>query len=515
MRSYNLAVAGEAQITRAATLSGCTPQGTTWLKNALDPFPDIRRDIVGYPDTVKTPSVVQYFREEIQVSKPVGISGLWDCLIWHPGVENGNSLSLTDDDQLVAFGRNTQTGGGITSMVEVRAAASGTPLTIPTIVQHSNPAVSFEMPHRLISLGVETFNTTAEINIQGAALVFKQPAIKEEFVASLVDDVAGSVHLTPMKATMYYDAPASVTQAIILEGSRQWKAEQGSYCSGTLAEPTNPPKTSLAPELMVVVDDNNDVYASRLVNLGQLNLPEVNCKRSGFDQFGTLFTGLSEETTFQTVIHYVIERFPTANDGDLITLAKPSMPYDPAAIELYTKIVSKLEAGVPVADNDAGMFISAIGSIAAKTLPYIIKGVKTGYTNRDDGKTIAQKTLDVLKSMSPMGWVEDLPKIGSKYGPPRGGKNDMNRNPNNYGRIQAAPQHPVKNPLALTVGKANYATKLNQRIAEAQSIAQKQVNATHNKNKAATQKIPKNEQPTRQGRYLSNNTDLNRKERRR
>lgn len=476
---------GESEVRRVAKINKCTEEGTVWMLNALDPFPDTKREIVGFPDAVKTPSVAQYFREEITVTKPDTVTdGNWDCLIWHPGYENQCELTTGGHDNNILFESQSQTVIGTTSMCEIRAGPAGDPLYLTTLQGSTLPIVDFALPHRMCAMGIECFNTTAELHKQGAVTVFKQPPIAGEQISVLTD--AGNQR-TGCNTVIYNDAPATPTQALILEGSKQWAAAKGSYCVATLSDSTNPPRSAAAPEFMYISGQDGETYFPQLTNSASTVYPQIDVKRSGYDQFGSMFTGLSPETSITVVVHYIIERFPGWGQTDLVTMAKPSIAFDPEALELYTRIVSRLDAGVPVGDNAAGFWIGALGSVASSLLPHVVTAGKTAWNNRNDGKSTTDKVLDVLKAINPMGWVGDLPKITPEL---------LGNRRSNLGKRGIMPSVQGNTQLVLRNSPA-IKKEITKQVA-------KQVNTR-------TQKQTKSKVGnTRQGRFISNNVDLRR-----
>jgi hypothetical protein len=102
---------------------------------------------------------------------------------------------------------------------------------------------------------------------------------------------------------------------------------------------------------------------------------------TSFNAYGAYFTGLSNQTTLDVVWHYIIERFPSPKNTDLVTMASNSSPYDPRALELYSRTAWKLPTGVWVEDNGLGDWICDVADILG-TLGVpgmgIVKGVTKG-----------------------------------------------------------------------------------------------------------------------------------------
>lgn len=78
-----------------------------------------------------------------------------------------------------------------------------------------------------------------------------------------------------------------------------------------------------------------------------------------FNTSGAYFTGLSPETTLQLNFKLIVEVAPGPND-QLATLATSSPEFDPPALELYSRVCSRLPPGVPQDENPAGEFFKSV-----------------------------------------------------------------------------------------------------------------------------------------------------------
>lgn len=368
----------EAILDKIGKRCGATPDGITWMKNALDPFPDVKRPIVGYPDTIKTPSIIQYFREELNVTTPSLGAVNWDCHIYHPGYY-GNATSRTSVPYTNASGSivGLQVAGGgagpVRGSIMVRAGAAGAALSEANVTQSIPDSVSLELQNRIVAFGFEVFNTTPDLYKGGSVTTWRQPPLLEDRVITIVG--AAGVLPSAAEAYMYADPPNTSALALNLEGSLEWDAEDGAYCVATHADPTNAPKTGLT-EKGNIMQSGGITYTDTIITTGPYcqNF-ETNVSKSPYDQFGAYFTGLNTNTTLKVVKHYLIERFPTYLSVDLVTMAKPTPAYDPRALELYTQIASFLPTGVPVEDNFIGAFLSGLARVAKAVAPIVIPAI--------------------------------------------------------------------------------------------------------------------------------------------
>jgi len=367
---------------RVARKLGCTREGMTWMKNALDPFPDVKRDMVGFPDTVKTPSILQYFREEINITTP-SIGGVnWDCNIYHPGYYGGGTQYTTNVVTANGSAVGINTAGQVLSVptgsIMARAGISGNALPESTVVASLPDSVSLALPNRIVAFGFEVFNSTPEFYRGGTVTTWRQPPLLQEGSILTITN-AGA---TPSANTfnVYNDPPNTSALALNLEGSLEWDAEEGAYCVGVMSEPLNQPKTLISENANLMLSAG--IYYGEQFALASTFVlsPNVNKIRSPWDQFGAYFTGLDTHTSLKVVKHYLIERFPTYTVPDLVTLARPTPPYDPRALELYTQIASFLPTGVPVEDNFIGAFLQGLATVARAVAPVIIPAIANAIT---------------------------------------------------------------------------------------------------------------------------------------
>jgi len=358
------AARSDAKIKRMAEGVGCTKQSLDWLESALDPFPDENRDISGYPDMVNGKSVVQSFRAKTTVSAPGTVN--WDAHIFHDGFFQSVPVNATT----VNYNSYAQTGQSATSYnvggVSVRTAAANVPLYIPT-TQNSlqlDPGFDESIPYRVIAQGMEITNTTAELHKQGNVIVWRQP---QGVLKSGVANVGATAALAAQSVSLmsYQNPPETSSQALILQGSQSWKAADGAYAVGTIGNPVLPLHKISTTEYnsALAVASNSVVYFPPIIGASAPYTVQQPVVESGFNQYGAYFTGLSPETTLDVVWHYIVERFPRSIDIDLVTMSSNSSPFDPKALELYSKASWHLPVGCKVDENGLGDWIADVASI--------------------------------------------------------------------------------------------------------------------------------------------------------
>lgn len=408
-------IRAEAKIERAALSVGCTPQGIAWLEAALDPFPDEDRSIAGYPDMITSKSVVQAFRQKMTVSSTAGV--VWDANIFHDGLFQGTTVVT----QTVSENATAQTGQGVTGYsvggIVTRAAVTNAPTYItggsPTL--QLDPVFGDDIPYRVIAMGMEIQNTTASIAKQGNVVYWRQSA--PDFAVG-IQNVGTTVLLAnnAMSRVSYVNPPETAADALQLQGSRSFKAEDGAYIVGTLATPALGVHRHAGPERYVWlgVTSNAVNYGTAINNIGTQYFCNTKVVPSGFNQFGAYFTGLSPTTTLDVVWHYIVERFPRATDLDLITMSSSSSPFDPKALELYTKTSWHLPAGVPVDENGLGDWLATVadtlGSFGVPGMGLakgVIRGVQAISNSFDNSARPVQSPVSIQTTTAPISLSEE------------------------------------------------------------------------------------------------------------
>jgi hypothetical protein len=361
----------EVKIDKLANSVGSTDLGNSWLKTALDPFPDEPRKCGGFPDMVSGPSVVQKLKYQTTQVVPASVaSGKWDCHIYFDGFDNDVPLWVThtegNPDYIVSVAGQLNAnvhGGGLC----VRAGAAGTQLTLPTLQQNLPIPVSYFLngKTRVIAKAFEVHNQTETLYKSGASTFYRSPSKRVERYISITKNLispitAGNV----MKAVVDYDIPELVSPIMNLDDTVVGNAEDGCYCVSTLNGPDLRP-LDFNDVCYPMEIDSAGLYSGQLVpNPSGFSYQNVVGAFPGeFNLSGAWFTGLSYETTLTIVVHYVIERFVNENSLDLVVMTTKSPCFDPAVLELYSRAASAIPTGVPVSANADGDWIKNIADV--------------------------------------------------------------------------------------------------------------------------------------------------------
>jgi len=418
---------------------GLTPSGKEWVIAAVDPYHDTPLNCCGYPDNNEAASVVQVVKLSTALVAPAAAgSGNWDCHIhsfpWMEGGKGlgGNFALTTNGNQITGTG-SFLLGGSITTPTTIAVSTTlWGGLVVDSVASGANTFQYLELgtsiapfqtqlapyltgEYRIISMGFEVVNTTSELNIQGLTTVYRQP------VASLDSSKTTLVTSGPLFSgggtlqtynVCYPDVllsntpPATPGEALLLDGSKQWKAKDGCYVVSTLNSSENPTGANsttpvlhlsnldasiaalgcnwvyLTPATLTgnppvafepVSITGNPAQTPNIWNFGFL--PTGGVWFQPFNGAGAYFTGLSNSTTLQLNAIYYIERFPTQQDHDLVVLARNSCRGDTIALDLYSEIVKEMPVGVPQRMNGMGEWFADAVSSAADFISPVLSAI--------------------------------------------------------------------------------------------------------------------------------------------
>jgi hypothetical protein len=371
------AARAEQKIKAHCNRLGITDGGRQWLDVALDPFKDITQRPIGYPDAITSPSVVQAVHDSITIAAPSGVVGNWDANIFLDTLWRQDAIRATTKSNNNMF---DSTGQSLTGYprggLVVRSAASGTSLVTST----TQPGIPYvidvfdnDTSARIIAIGLEVHNTTAELHKQGSVTtyrVFDEPHISPVIAWS---GAAAATNNHVAEGYELIEPPLTNGQALDLPGSLQWDAAKGVYVVPRFMESVNEPQDL---RLLIPFADENSTgvtYTHPITKTGVNNIwlsTGSNNAHIPFSLAGAFFTGLSVETTLVCNLTYYIEQFPSI-DSALRRVAGPSCVEDFAALELYTKVSRYMPTGVEVNDNFLGAFVAGIARVVSMVAPYV------------------------------------------------------------------------------------------------------------------------------------------------
>jgi hypothetical protein len=333
-------------------------QGKNWLIQALDPFHDTDIPPTGFPDANIGGSIVQEVKSSVQISVPSSVTtGTWDLHAFN--TTNMLLGTATQGTFEAAFEASTTAPTSVNvGGVVIVSGPTGVPLNLGQYPD-SAVAISLSLPpsyltgsSRIVAMGFEGVNTTSDLYRQGLVTVYRQPQPSTQVVSYPV--ISGTTS-TPTNMLLCNDAPSSIDQAMLLEGSRQWKAADGSYNVVTFSS-VDCPARQLSNASGVYLSDTLNVNGTTQCALVQPQESDeiVYLDNHNLNMSGAYYTGLSLQTTITINVVFYIERFPSCFNSTLAVLTAPSVPYDPTALELYARAMAGMPPGVPQDENCMG-----------------------------------------------------------------------------------------------------------------------------------------------------------------
>lgn len=358
-----------------------TPEGGKWLMMVLDPFHDTKIDRpVGWPDGNNNPSVIRCVKQSMTIESPDG-SGYDTMISVHPLLNHrvivGTKSSFRSQNMIVAWnGAESGYDGNTYDSYFLNVDSYPVNANVSEMsYEYVNPGANtgFQLPTnfcggpgRLVAAGFEVHNVTEEIYRSGTVTVGRAPQVADPFTAGTswktlfaTTPASYDIQTTPFTAVPLTPRPNRVAEAMLYDGTLQWEARDGCYVVIPFQSEANPATTvDYSQPWLTNVSTKDTVVATNVNSVGVVPLIEAG---SGFPankwapvtSSFALFTGLSPQTKLTVNLIMYYETFPSVLD-DVVTLASPSIPYDPHALQLYKHCLMKLPAGVPVAMNGLG-----------------------------------------------------------------------------------------------------------------------------------------------------------------
>lgn len=356
-----------------------TPEGKEWLTLALDPFHDYQHQIAGYPDADASGTIVACYNLSMEVKKPAATVGNWDCHVYTLPMAAPAEFTLC-----------TQTEGVLTSVAELGklglinvACADSMQDTFPgtaPFVSTNYVNTPFDTKDivlkgvtRIVGMGMEVVNTTAEVYRQGSVTAYRMPQGRafSEFVLDGKDDT----EVTRGTANRYRAPPTNLSQAVSLLNSVTWSADLGAYQVVPFASVDNP-LVNVGYQSTIVSNGTGMDPGAASVLSGQIMTPSGTFisgpgQHIPINTSGLYFSGLSVATTLRVKVKLYVERAPTPEEPDLVVLATPSAGYDIRALQLYARAINTLAVGVPVGYNAAGDWWRTVLDVISTAAPVI------------------------------------------------------------------------------------------------------------------------------------------------
>lgn len=424
---------GKRTLQQAFDSGKLSEEDLAYIKCATDPYHDHTiRGCTGIPDDYVGKSITEVFTLTQDISTPYAAgSGNWGCRIYNnPLLGYGQvvkSIMLGNTfNQEVPAGVAPYNYASLSTLNVDYVSGSGNFQDYPTNSDFeglAQDALNGEI--KVIGLGIEVINTTAELNKQGMFTAARIPQTGSNTVISGKvygnggGGTAGS--FASMDLIPVCSMPTTLRELTTYPNYTQWEAKEGAYAvikqydvdsfspsgfkgvlryidytangtaSGAQWQATN---CNTSKVVWGTAAGTGMPVASYIQNEGFINAP--------MDSVCMMFTGLSEATTLTLRCKIFVERRVNSsivNLVSLVPLAKESPPFNPIALELVSQIWSNLPVAVMFKENPAGEWwdkvMGAIGEygpsllgmiphpaaqVASKALPSLTNALKTGHS---------------------------------------------------------------------------------------------------------------------------------------
>lgn len=395
---------------RNASKGVLLPGSESWFIQATDPFHDYEIPVSGIPDHDTENSVVQLVKRKITITKPANLpaGATWGTQISSAPVlttlnafvgTNSSALTHTTGSNSNKLGTLMVASGqdGIalypSSEANVAAWTALDPLSTREYAAYSpSDNDNGNSPMKLIAGGFEVHNDTADLYKSGSVTVYSMPQTAVDVFSNGSDD-GGSTY-APGMCTRFRSAPPLPTDAALMTNARTWEAKQGvlvpfrldlSRGTEVSGSTSNIPaayyydSTDLrTPNVNghVAAEFSQDTYLSRLATTTGTDISGATGYRDcHIDTSGAYFSGLHEDTVLTLTIRFLVEVCPTSANPTLMSMASPTAPYDPKALELYCHTMGSLPPGCPVHMNEKGDWWRNILKAVAAAAPAVIGAV--------------------------------------------------------------------------------------------------------------------------------------------
>lgn len=358
-------------------------KGKDWLIVALDPFHDTQvSNLGGWPDMSDQPSVVRCFKKSITVTRDSNApQGNWDCVINTLPILNSRMVANVPERINNAFWLDDWTTPQEIGPISIDQYASGGNWGLYSTSDNSSvislPENILRGEGRLIGMGFEVVNTTAEIYKQGTAYVYRYPQQDALEVWMGYKKNGGFVTSAPLSQATRQVAwgPKTESEIMLLSGSRTWEAAKGAYVVTPFRSQNNP-IVNYSYQNIALLDRLDGLMEPSVAGNSYLCMGEIHAVPLSSDSVyynthnhftnthstGAAFVGLSPETTLTVSAVFYYEQFPSADETEIVTLAKPSAAFDPLALELYSYALADMPVGVPASMNGLGDWFAGIVS---------------------------------------------------------------------------------------------------------------------------------------------------------
>lgn len=418
------------------------PEGySNYLKTQLDPYHDSTIRFEGAPTSRNCSTVTLKFDQEDTFSASDfgidwNVTPQWDAhFAMYPMLNSVPVLSGNEKDFLTSFVSFSEDTPVLYPM-SLHGVKSGASTYMTTDYTTDTPKIKgFDCQAlikyataftdngpgrrcmRIVGASFEVVDETSPYQTQGAVTVYRYPLdctpanrrVSHAIAASPPNQISTQINGGAAGGTLVsrnincYDLrspPSNTAVAVLVPGTKTWKAREGAYVVGTQYVSEVPFKTVDSSDFIFtgyspsagtpgVVDHRYSFgsdsilqsYQGYVNSTGFATSPALTVNAVfPYNLSGAYFTGLSSQFTSLRLRYRVYAEILTdPGDNQLAPLSSPSLPYEQALQEYCMRLIAMEEAGVPQTMNPKGekwkMILRSAAQVAKKLGPVALSAI--------------------------------------------------------------------------------------------------------------------------------------------
>jgi len=357
---------------------------------SVDPFHDKPiTGLQGWPDQESSESVIRHWKVSHTVS---GFEEGGSCLLYSWPIANQRTVNYATRSLNVISSINL-----ITELADVApvalykfsAAQASTDVLPLKQAAWTDDLSQFlaDGPSRLIGMGVEIRDVTAEIYKQGTCTVFETPQALNEHGCVTVTAQSGQYGTSVVPVTRLNRYPIGMSEMLKFPSTQQWEAKEGAYIVVNHNSTDNDAIVPYYTQPLVCSSTQIDVPNVEVPPAWPLHIGKFIANGTGPATFdcnyymnvnskGIYMSGLNTNSTFTITVCYYLESFPLS-ESLLLPLASPSAPFDPKALALISMVNREMPVGCRIRDNPSGEWfwealtsvLPVVGTVASGIFP--------------------------------------------------------------------------------------------------------------------------------------------------
>jgi len=380
---------GEKLLQTVARKAGLTPHGVAFLTAALDPMHDsVIDNLSGWPDAETGTSIVRCIKTSLTIRTPYTTgSGNWNAaIIGWPWLMTEAGQSYTREGNFHAINplNTVPSLGGLTAHASTSTNFNwiGNVPANGALTSCGNLSLSGQFHKgygRLIGYGVEVVDQTADLYKQGLVTTFRVNQGTPQREVSYTNGFAG--------ASGYWNTvrirppPRNLAEAMLLPGTRQWPAREGSYAVASFTGSENEAVAPQYEDIHFTYDDAQPGLSdpglsvsgwTTAVNVNStIMVNKIPRKVEQINTVGMMFTGLNEQSTLTVKWNVFYETFPGPDEPEILVLARPPANYDLMALEVLKREILNMPVGCYSGMNPNGEWFWEIVNDIADFAPIL------------------------------------------------------------------------------------------------------------------------------------------------